>query len=420
MMLRFDTLNKKPKVWSIGALTRVLGAVLAMLWFSGGEERAAEMSAAVAVYLLAVIVLLLRAFFLQLRYNPYSYNTIIYMGFSLFLLFALAMQVYLTRQMIRQPEYYNASSIVGILMGSAKNYMILSFPFLFIFSAALCVSNISLIRHEGFRGVNVLGIVLSFLLIGGVAFIFIFDYAVSGSQREVMIHDLIANLFASVYLYFECMLIGVMAADAIAVRYEPEPDKDFIIILGCGIRKDGMPSPLLRGRCDRALDFAQKQKAQTGKDLIFITSGGQGPDEPISESASMKRYLLEKGVPEERIIEEDRSTDTMENMNFSKRIILKRVRPEKETPQGYWSSLDDPEAKIAFATTNYHVFRSGLCARRVKMRAVGMGAKTKWYFWPNAAVREFVGLLTEHRGKQALIFVGMIVFYVVLTLLAYR
>ena len=398
MRLRFDTLNKKPKVWSIGALTLVLGAVLAMLWFSGGEERAAEMSAAVAVYLLAVIVLLLRACFLQLRYNPYSYNTIIYMGFSLFLLFALAIQVYLTRQMIRQPEYYNASSIVGILMGSAKNYMILSFPFLFIFSAALCVSNISLIRHEGFRGVNVLGIVLSFLLIGGVVFIFIFDYAVSGSQREVMIHDLITNLFASVYLYFECMRVGVMAADAIAVRYEPEPDKDFIIILGCGIRKDGTPSPLLRGRCDRALDFAQKQKAQTGKDLIFITSGGQGPDEPISESASMKRYLLEKGVSEERIIEENCSTDTMENMNFSKRIILKRVRPEKETPQGYWPSLDDPEAKIAFATTNYHVFRSGLCARRVKMRAVGMGAKTKWYFWPNAAVREFVPI-QHSRGR---------------------
>jgi hypothetical protein len=53
------------------------------------------------------------------------------------------------------------------------------------------------------------------------------------------------------------------------------------------------------------------------------------------------------------------------------------------------------------------------------MRAVGMGAKTKWYFWPNAAVREFVGLLTEHRLKQALVFGGLLVTYVALTLLAY-
>ena len=66
------------------------------------------------------------------------------------------------------------------------------------------------------------------------------------------------------------------------------------------------------------------------------------------------------------------------------------------------------------------MFRSGLLARRVKMRAVGMGAETKWYFWPNAAVREFAGLLTKHRGKQALILGGMIVFYVALTLYVYR
>ena len=113
---------------------------------------------------------------------------------------------------------------------------------------------------------------------------------------------------------------------------------------------------------------------------------------------------MEKGVPEERILEEDRSTDTYENMKFSKEKIL----------------AVDPAGKVAFSTTNYHVFRGGLKARRVKMRAVGMGAKTKWYFWPNAAVREFVGMLTEHRGKQALVLSSMVVFYVVLTLLVYR
>ena len=118
----------------------------------------------------------------------------------------------------------------------------------------------------------------------------------------------------------------------------------------------------------------------------------------------MKKYLMEHGVPEERILEEDRSTDTLENMKFSKEKI--------------WAI--DPQAKVAFSTTNYHVFRSGLFARRVKMRAVGMGAETRWYFWPNAAVREFAGLLTRHRGKQALILGSMIGIYTVLTLFAYR
>ena len=403
-MIRFDTLNKKPKLWNVAALSGVLLAILAVLLLRGAERNAAAISLSLSAYLLIVLVLLGRAFCGQLRYNPYSYNTIFYMGIALFLLAVLFLQLRLSVLLIRRPEEYTADGILHLLLGSAKNYMLLTSPFLLVFSAALCVSNISLIRHEGFRGVNVLGIILSVLLVGGELFLFFFDYAVSGSQRQVMIHDLIANLFAAVYLYFECMLLGVIIADAIVVSYEPEPDKDFLIILGCGIRKDGTPSPLLRGRIDRALRFADKQKALTGKEPVFVTSGGKGPDEPISESASMKRYLLEQGVPEARIVEEDRSTDTLENMKFSKEKIRAL----------------DPEAKVAFATTNYHVFRGGLCARRVKMRAVGMGAKTKWYFWPNAAVREFVGLLTEHRLKQGLILGGMAAFYLVLTLLAYR
>ena len=75
---------------------------------------------------------------------------------------------------------------------------------------------------------------------------------------------------------------------------------------------------------------------------------------------------------------------------------------------------------MAFATNDYHVFRSGLCARRVDLNAVGVGAKTRWYFWPNASVREFIGLLTENRKKQAVILGGLVLSYLVLTLLAYR
>lgn len=417
--MKFDTRNKKPKLWNLLIQGVFVALLLLLAILDGAHRHTLPICALLDLYVLAALIQLLIAFFRQIQYNPYSYNTIYYMGFALFLLAVWIMLLTITARLLSRPVDYGPDEIFHTLLGSAKSYMFFSFPFLLIFSIALCVSNVSLIRHEGRRLVNVLGILLSFLIVGGAVFLFFFDYAVSGSQREILIHELITNLFASVYLYFECMLLGVIAAFYIVSRYEPEPDKDFLIILGCGLRKDGTPSPLLRGRCDRALAFAEKQKAQTGRELIFVTSGGQGPDEPIPESASMKRYLMEQGVPEERIVEEDRSTDTRENMKFSKELILKKVRPGKEAPRGYWPSLDDPEAKIAFATTNYHVFRSGLCARRVKMRAVGMGAKTKWYFWPNAAVREFVGLLTEHRLKQALVFGGMLVFYLSLTLLLY-
>ena len=402
--MKFDTRDTKPKLWNLAALTGVTAAVAALLLLTGGTRRAAAICGVMSAYALGAILLLLWAFREQIRYNPYSYNTIFYFGFALFSVYVLIAYLLLTVHTLRHPEVYQTNMILHTLLGSAESFMLLSSPFLLVFSAALCISNISLIRHEGLRVVNLLGILLSLLLLGGVIFLFRFDMYVSGSEREVMLHDLFANTFAAIYLYFECMLLGTMVADAIAARHEPEPDKDFLIVLGCGLRADGSPTPLLRGRLDRALGFDEKQKAETGKALTFIVSGGQGPDEPIPESAAMKRYLTEHGIPEDRIIEEDNSTDTFENMKFSKEKI--------------WAV--DPGGKIAFVTTNYHVFRSGLFARRVKMRAVGMGAKTKWYFWPNAAVREFVGLLTQHRGKQALILAGMIAFYVVMTFLAYR
>ena len=403
-LFQFDTLNKKPNLWNIAFVTIVMAVILVVFAMLGTERWTVALSLCLDLYLLIVLILLIRAFWGQLQYNPYSYNTIFYMGFALFLLAVLFLQIHLTVLLVRQAEYYTVSEVPHFLLGSAKAFMLLTFPFVLVFSTMLCISNISLIRHEGFRLVNLLGIFLSCLLIGGELFLFFFDFYVSGSEREVMIHDLIANFFAAVYLYFECMLLGVIIANIIVVRHEPEPDKDYIIILGCGIRDDGTLFPLLRGRVDRALAFAEKQKALTGKEPTFVPSGGQGGNEPISESAAMKLYLLEHGVPEGRILEEDRSTDTYENMRFSRDVI--------------WAV--DPNAKVAFATTNYHVFRSGLYARRVKMRAVGIGAKTKWYFWPNAAVREFIGLLTAHKLKQGLILSCMIVFYIALTLLAYR
>ena len=402
--MKFDTRNKKPKLYNLLIQALFVLLIIFLLVQRDAQRYTVLTSALIGIFLLAAVGQLITAFFKQIQYNPYSYNTIYYMGFSLFLLAVAMMQLRITLLLILEPQVYRANEILHILLDSAKTFMLWSSPFLLIFSAALCVSNISLIRHEGRRLVNILGIFLSFLLVAGLALLFTFDHYASGSRLQVMLHDLAANLFAAVYLYFECMLIGAIVADVIAARHEPDLDKDFLIILGCGFRKDGTPSPLLRGRLDRALRFAEKQEAATGKALIFVTSGGQGPDEVCSESACMKRYLLEQGVPEDRILEEDRSTDTFENMKYSKAQIWKV----------------NPQGKIAFATTNYHVFRSGLYARRVKMRAVGMGADTKWYFWPNASVREFVGLLTEHRGKQILIFGSLILSYTILTILAYQ
>ena len=268
--------------------------------------------------------------------------------------------------------------MLATLLDSAKRFMLLSAPFILLYSVALCVSNLSLIRHEGKRLVNVLGILLSFLLVGGLALLFFGDAAASGSLVEVMIHDLLFNLFAALYLYFECMLIGTILSNVIVTRYEPTRDQDYVLILGCG---------LLAGRIERALAFYRAQIADTGRAPILVPSGGQGPNEVTSECAAMADYLLDRGVPEEHILREDRSTSTFENMKFSKGKMEER----------------EPPRQVAFATTNYHVFRSGMFAFAQGIAAEGIGSPTKRYFWINAFVREFIAALVSEKKKHIVI-----------------
>lgn len=397
--------DTKPNMRGILLLTLVLTAALAVLIFTGAEAHKTVMGFLLTLYFAAAAALLAGAFRDQTGYDPYSYDLIYYAAFSLFSLVMAVLNGRMTWLFISRPETYGAAGILYSMAGAQWDFLFLSLPFLTIFSLGLCISNIVLLRREGRSFVNTLGLLLALVLTGGFAFLYRINMYMSGSMYEVMAREAVTNLLALVYFYVECMLLGVMAANIYAVRHEPAPDRDFLIVLGCAVRRDGTPTPLLRARLDRALAFREKQMARTGKDLVFVTSGGRGADEVISESECMKRYLTEHGIREDRILMEDKSASTFENMKFSREKIL------KADPEG--------KGKTAFSTNAYHVFRSGLLAGQAGLQARGMGAGTRWYFWPNAAVREFIGILSEHRRQQAVIFICMAVISLTLTILRY-
>ena len=103
----------------------------------------------------------------------------------------------------------------------------------------------------------------------------------------------------------------------------------------------------------------------------------------------MRRKLVELGIDEGMIIKEDKSVNTFQNMLFSKRAI------EKDC-----GNIDC--VNIAFSTTNYHVFRGYTLAKKVGMKVKGLSAKTKLYFFPNAFIREFIGLIWEQKLRHLL------------------
>ena len=355
------------------------------------------MMIAVAVFWLTVSAIMGWEFFHSRGPAFYSYASIYYAGFGIFSLVSGGMMSRVTVMHLIRSDSFSMLDAYSTINGASQIFMKVTTPLVIAFAAAMAVSNIALLRHERPRMRNVLGLGVSLLLLLGVGLGWLlFGMDFSGSEREGRIFATAQNVYATVFVYFECMLAGSVICGIRAARHRPAPDKDFIVILGCWFRPDGSLPPLLRGRVDRALAFWREEKA-AGKDAVLIPSGGQGPDETMPEAEAMRRYLLSQGIPEDRIFPETRSRNTFENMAFSKKII-------DETR---------PEGKAVFATTNYHVFRSGVWAVKAGLRAEGIGGKTRWWFWPNAFMRECVGLL-QRRWKQELVLLALLVGFFVL------
>ena len=76
-----------------------------------------------------------------------------------------------------------------------------------------------------------------------------------------------------------------------------------------------------------------------------------------------------------------------------------------------------PHGRVLFVTTNYHVFRSGICAAQAGLRAEGIGGKTAWWYWPNAFLRECAGLMYKHWKEEAVLLILMIAFFAALSMI---
>ncbi|SFM07372.1 YdcF family protein [Pelosinus propionicus] len=117
-------------------------------------------------------------------------------------------------------------------------------------------------------------------------------------------------------LYIILLLILVIEIPIIAIGYLTQPVKsDTIIVLGAKILGQD-PSLMLRLRLDEAIRLYN-----AGYAPAIIVSGAQGPDESISEAASMRSYLLTHGIPEEHIFLEDQSFNTYQNLTNSHKIM---------------------------------------------------------------------------------------------------
>ncbi|MGY3189115.1 YdcF family protein [Lysinibacillus sp. TE18511] len=272
-----------------------------------------------------------------------------------------------------------------------------SFPsMMFILSIATFFNSKVLLEKEGRKVRNLLlavfGLVFFIMMIWYVFVIF------TNIEHEIW-HILFFYAFL-IFGYTMFLYTSVMAYATIylftPIFYEP----NYIIALGSGLIGDKVP-PLLASRLDEAV----KQYKKYGERPYIIVSGGQGSDEKVSEAYAMKEYVVDvHQIPTQKILMEDQSTNTEQNLAFSKEIMDKHAQGKK------YRSL--------FVTNNFHVFRASIYAKKARLDAQGVGSKTALYYLPNAFTREFIGLLEMYKWIHVTIFL-FITFFIGLILRSY-
>ncbi|MBQ8085260.1 MAG: YdcF family protein [Lachnospiraceae bacterium] len=349
-----------------------------------------------AIYLVLILLYIIREYNEGVKESLYQYKNIRNLGWI----------IYFSSLVLVQLNYVfsNKSLIetVRTTLDAASTITFIAFPIAFVVSVMVSISNIKLMRREGRNWRNMLGFFMGVLVCMGT----ILPNLLSEYLQRSTIVDVHNERGAALYIemvvtnivlvgvnYLECILLSTVILGFKAARKIPAFDKDYILILGCQIKKDGTVTPLLKGRADRALEFARMQEKATGKAPVFVPSGGRGEDEIISEAEAISNYLVEKGIAPDRILVENQSASTYENIRNSYELIKEH--------------FGEGEPDIAFATTNYHVFRAGILANEQGVHAEGIGGKTRSYFWINAFVREFIATVYSERKKHAVIITVM-------------
>jgi uncharacterized SAM-binding protein YcdF (DUF218 family) len=148
---------------------------------------------------------------------------------------------------------------------------------------------------------------------------------------------------------------------------------DYLVVLGAGLWGE-TPSLTLRQRLEESHEFI-KENPETK----VIVSGGMGPGETITEAEAMKRYLVQHGVDEKLIIKEDKSTNTKENLKFTRELL--RGIDERDN------------IKIKIITTNFHMFRSKLLAKSNGFQVYGRPAPIHPLLIPTYYIREYMAVI---------------------------
>lgn len=208
--------------------------------------------------------------------------------------------------------------------------------------------------------VSICGIVLVIIAVKLDLFVFIFKKTPKIAQTSLL-------------FVFVCLLLSFLIVNFLILFFvhdKPEPDADYIIVLGCQVDGDIPSIPLMR-RINSAIGYLKDNP-----DTMAVVTGGQGYGENISEAEAMKRVLLRSGIEENRIYIEDRATSTTENLTFSNELY------------------DLLDKDIVMVTSDYHIYRTLSVAKKLGyLNVSGLPARSQRSMLPAYVIREYVTVM---------------------------
>ena len=165
-------------------------------------------------------------------------------------------------------------------------------------------------------------------------------------------------------LIYVFLILGILAASITegfivsAAHPDSQPACDYIIVLGAGVN-GSKPSLSLQERIQAAYAYLTAHP-----NTIAVLSGGQGSGEDITEAACMYGELTAMGINGSRLLLEEKSSSTMENLTFTMELLQ--------------AQSGSRPARVGIVSSEYHLFRAGLFAKALGVESVGIPAKTTW------------------------------------------
>lgn len=199
---------------------------------------------------------------------------------------------------------------------------------------------------------------------------FIFIYSQKNEKKAKNVKTVLTSLVVLGLAVFTAAEIPVIRS----AHTDKNPEAPYLIVLGAGVNGTE-PSLSLLNRLEAAKEYLEKYPQ-----AVAVVSGGQGPGEDISEAECMKRWLYSKGIPEERIIMEDKSFSTEENIANS----LAKI-------DEHGGNADSP---VAIVSSEYHLYRAKYIAREKGAEPLGVAAHTSYpVLMANYFIREAFAVL---------------------------